>query len=62
MIENESSDYADNILYWVYSVKNTLNDGQEVTYDSYIYNNTEAYSIGLTEDVFNTLYGDLLSP
>ena len=62
MIENESSDYADNLAYWVYSIKNTLEVGESVTYDNPIYNNTMAYNNPLTQEIFDTLYSDMLGP
>ena len=52
LLENEASDYTSNILYWVYSVKQTLNDGNTVTADSAIFKNELAVENTLSDDVF----------
>ena len=63
LLQNESTDYAKSIQYWVYSVKSTLADGRQVTYDSAIYTNPLASEANaLSEDTFQTLYDDLLAP
>ena len=47
LLENEASDYASNIQYWIYSVKGTLADGETVTVDSPIYMNSLAQETNL---------------
>lgn len=41
LIENEASDYADNLYYWVYVVNQTISEGASLTASSYIYTNVD---------------------
>ena len=60
LLENAASDYASNILYWVYSIKQTLNEGNTVTADSSIYENELASENTLSDSIFESLYADLI--
>ena len=40
LIENENSDYRNNVLYWVYPIRQYVEQGKDMTVTDYIHENS----------------------